>query len=225
MGGVGIGLSEAVAVGLLGVVLVLALPLPRGVLEALLAVRPGWILTVAAAATSLVPFAENAKALVDYAPREGQPAFEQDARWQAYVIGVQRAGAVGALLLCVFVLLLVTARLLRALKSETRLAASCEAMRRQATSANAQALAMMDESSAGAGNKRQADAAGKVKLEKLLSENVRLSEAAAEAEKEVTVIKGQAKAFQREHERLIKQIADLEKEALKQQAHEPKKDK
>jgi len=210
-----LGLSEGAAIGILLFLLMLTAPLPRGVLETVLTLRPGWMLLVAAASTSLVPFVENAKILYEYQPRNqlGGQAYETDPRWLASKLAIYRSIMVGIMLLCFSMCQSLCSRMVAAQAAEERMEKNLFATKKQAQAASDQSLKMLDEveglkkGNAGTASKEE------LKLEKILMENVKLKEKATAAEKELQVVKDQAKAFNREHDRLLEQIHQLEKKA------------
>mmetsp|Transcript_9734 Transcript_9734/g.19096 ORF Transcript_9734/g.19096 Transcript_9734/m.19096 type:complete len:224 (+) Transcript_9734:133-804(+) len=216
------GLSEAVAVALVLGMCLLAAPLPRSITETLLSVRPGLVMLVAAASTSLVPFAESVKGLIDYQPRSGAQGYESDPRWQNLVINVYRSSMVGVLLLSFTIFTVVVSRLVKAQAAEERLGKNLMVLEKQAKSASEHSMKMLDEASLQSGDVAKDIAA---KLEKLMTENARLKREAEAATKECEVIKEQSKAFNREHDRLLDQIAKLEAAAEKGKPSEPKKDR
>jgi hypothetical protein len=240
---VSLGLSEAVGALSCATALVLCLPLPRRALEALLAMRPGWVLLVASAATSLVPFVESAKMLLEY-DRHGAVAYEADLRWLQARVTLLRATLSAAALLVLAVAQRLCAVAVAADLALERSKKNLEATQKQARSAGEQSLRMLDELDAlkkSAGGKPAgaaapgpvpataqgaAAAAATQGVEKLLSELVAFKAAAEEAQRETEVVKAQARAFQREHDRLLKQVAQLEAKLDRSAgSREPKKDK
>mmetsp|Transcript_14353 Transcript_14353/g.36328 ORF Transcript_14353/g.36328 Transcript_14353/m.36328 type:complete len:219 (+) Transcript_14353:98-754(+) len=214
------GLSEGVVSAIL--VLITALSFgPRSLLTPLLALRPGWALLVAASATSLVPFVESAQQLFEYKPRNPNgAAYETDVRWLQSQVTLFRALLIGASLFAFACVQKLSSKYVTALAAEERAQNKLYAMTKQAESVSSHSMKMMEEHSKAKGGESQE--AGK--LEKLLSETVEWRKRAEAAEKEADVLKSQAKAFNREHDRLLEQIAQLEKQQ-DSKANERKKDK
>jgi hypothetical protein len=230
-----LGLSEAVGALSCAAALVLCLPLPRRALETLLKLHLGWVLLVASAATSLVPFLESAKLLLDYDGR-GAVAYEADLRWLQARVTLLRAALSAAALLLLAVAQRLCGVAVAAEQALERSKKNLEATQKQARSAGEQSLRMLDEldalkkvtakPAAPAAAPQAAATAPAQSVEKLLSELVALKAAAEEAQRETEVVKTQARAFQREHDRLLKQVADLESKLDRSAAaREPKKDK
>ncbi|GBG31397.1 Hypothetical Protein FCC1311_076212 [Hondaea fermentalgiana] len=218
------GLSEAVSLALIVTMALLAAPLPRSVVETALAVRPGLVMLIAAASTSLVPFAESVVGLVDYKPRSDAHGYESDPRWQTLVITTYRSSMVGALLLTFVLFTSVCSRLVKAQAAEERMGKNLQTLEKQAKAGSAQSIKMLHEAAQKAGTDGGATEIA-AKLEKLMTENARLKREAEAATKECNIIKEQSKAFKNEHERLIDQIAKLEAAADKVASAEPKKDR
>ncbi len=230
-----LGLSEAVGALSCAAALVMCLPLPRRALETLLALRLGWVLLVASAATSLVPFLESAKLLLEYDGR-GAVAYEADLRWLQARVALLRAALSAAALLLLAVAQRLSGVAVAAEHALERIKKNLEATQKQARSAGEQSLRMLDEldalkkitakPAAPAAAPHAAATAPAQSVEKLLSELVALKAAADEAQHETEVVKAQARAFQREHDRLLKQVAELEAKLDRSAAaREPKKDK
>mmetsp|Transcript_1006 Transcript_1006/g.1967 ORF Transcript_1006/g.1967 Transcript_1006/m.1967 type:complete len:225 (+) Transcript_1006:91-765(+) len=219
-----VGLSEIMALSILGCMLLVAAPLPRGVTSSVLSVRPGWILCVASAATSIVPFAEHAKALYEYRPRGNgdTAAYETDPRFLVHHVGLLRALMVGILLFAFTLLAFVAGNMVAAQAATERMEKNLFATKKQAMAASDQSLKMLGELDTMKKGKDKEEAASQ--LEAALSQNVSLQTRAEAAEKEVSIIKAQAKAFEREHEKLLDQIARLEN-AASEKPQEAKKDK
>jgi len=98
---------------------------------------------------------------------------------------------------------------------EERMAKNLFATQKQAKAASDQSLKMLD----------MIDKEGTDKnVEMILSENVELKESNKELAKELSIIKGQAKAFNREHDRLIEEVHVLQTK-LGMNKNEDKKDK
>jgi len=206
-----LGLSECVALFTAFLMLVLVFPLPRVVLETLLGFKPSWILVLLSAATSLVPFLESAKLIYEYR----SVGYESDPSWMAAQVGLYRSLVVGSLLFSFVLLQHTCSRLVSAMVKEERMAKNLFATQKQAKAASDQSLKMLD----------MIDKEGTDKnVEMILSENVELKESNKELAKELSIIKGQAKAFNREHDRLIEEVHVLQTK-LGMNKNEDKKDK
>lgn len=215
------GLGEGCALFILLLMGILAAPLPRRLLEAVLRLRPNVVVLVAAAATSLVPFIENGTFLWDYRPRNelGGAAYETDPRFLASQVALWRSVVVLALL-CAFALCSgLATRLATAQAAGERMEKNLYAMKKQAQQAGAATMRMLDDAG---GNAGAGDGGGDAnKLEK---ENETLHEKLGSATRELDCIRAQAKGFEREHDRLLSQIQELE-ERLDSNPVEGKKQK
>ena len=204
-----IGLGEGVALFIFFLIGILSSPLPRSFIELLLSLKPNIIVLVAAAATSLVPLVENTKFLYEYRPRNelGGAAYETDPRFLQSQVALLRAVVVLILLLVFVLTSRIATEMVKAQAACEKMEKNLFAMKKQAQQANAATMKMMDETTNDTTTTPgpSSDIVGKLK-----KENATLNEKLGSTAKELEVVKTQAKGFQREHDRLLSQIQELE---------------
>jgi len=200
------GLGEGCALFIFSLMCILAAPLPRSVIEIVLRLKPNLVVLVVASATALVPFLENGKFLYEYRPRNelGGAAYETDPRFLMSQVALLRSMVVIALLFAFFLCSRIAAEMAKAQAACKRMEKNLFAMKKQAQQASAATMKMIDDSAGNAGAREGGN------TEKLKKENIVLDEKLVSATKELDVVKAQAKGFEREHDRLLSQIQELE---------------